>query len=308
MCSIKALIAAFTVLLILDVLLFGRCCHAEESLFRGGDPKYLLVLAMAGGCSDFRLYLDLDSCDVISHDENGFEISAEYIATIAQANKGHKYVCRFRKNEESGWKLQVWNEDYDKEWVTFIDPHDEDTIKQILEEKGLVDFRLFDYYSFKCVYQHLFDEPYEDDFDDEKLRRTVINLPRDGEKWEIHNNLWNDENYPCVFRHPSGGAWYVDKSSVYVEMESPSQYILRILVFQTPQFHYNDMMMDTIFLYRFLYDKKIKKMYVWRWPSQKWMEAPPSQNSDNVDTMVRNIGRYAYALVYGDTLPFTEGS
>lgn len=298
--KVWALIAAFAVALAMEVSNVGRC-HAEEQLFLDDDPQYPLVSAFIWGRDDFRHYLDLDSCEVISHDEDGFEISAKYIATSKQSDKDHEYIRRFRKNEESGWELQFWN-GHDKAWETFIDPHDEDAIEQILEVKGIANFRFPDYYLFKCAYQHLFDEPYEDDFDDDELRRSVIELPRDGATWDIHHYLWDDKNYPCVRSHPSDGAWYVDKSSVYVEMEDSSQCIIRILVYQTPQYHNNDTMASSISLYRFLYDHKVKKMYAqWRGTSPKWTESPPPLESGWIDYRVRNIGRYAYALVYGDT-------
>lgn len=304
MCKIWALIAALSVLLTMGGSLFGRC-HAEESLFMDGNSHYPLVYAQ----EDVFRYLDFDSCTIISKDESGFELSVKYLfrpdVQRYTALKEEERVCRFRKNEESDWKLQVWDDHYDKGWKTFIDPHDEDAIEQILDEKGRVSFGLYNYYMFKCVYQHLFDEPYEDDFDDEELRRTVINLPRDGEKWEIHHYLWDDENYRCVRSHPSDGAWYVDESSVYVEMESPSQCILRILVYQTPQYHNNDMMADSISLYRYLYDKDEEKMYEWHWPSQKWMYSRP-QPQGWIDYRVRNIGRYTYALVYGESFYKTD--
>jgi len=304
MCRIRTLIAAFAVAFVIEVALYGRC-HAEERLFLDNDPRYPLVFALIWGRDEFRHYLDLDSCEVISHDEDGFEISAKYIATIGQSDRDHEYTCRFRKNGDSGWRLQVWDDHYDKAWETFLAPHDEDAIEQILEVKGIANFRFSDYYLFKCAYQHLFGEPYEDDFDDEELRRTVINLPRDGEQWEIHHYLWDDENYRCVRSHPSDGAWYVDESSVYVEMESPSQCILRILVYQTPQYHNNDMMAGSVSLYRYLYDKDEGKMYEWHWPSQKWMYSQP-QPQGWIGYRVRNIGRYAYSLVYGESFYKTD--
>ena len=297
---IWALIATVAVAFMMEVSNVGRC-YAEEPLFMDGDPRYPLVFALKWGRDDFRHYLDLDSCEVISHDEDGFEIAAKYISSIEQSDRDRRCTCRFRKNEDSGWKLQFWN----KGWKTFMDPHDEDAIEQMLEEKGIVSFNLDDYYMFKCVYQHLFDEPYEDDYDDDELRRSVIKLPRDGATWDIHHYLWDDENYPCVRGHNSDGAWYVDKSSVYVEMESPSQCILRILVYHTPQYHNNDMMTGSVSLYRYLYDKDEGKMYEWHWPSQKWMYSRP-QPQGWIDYRVRNIGRYAYALVYGESFYKTD--
>lgn len=301
---IWALIAVFAAAFVIEVALYGRC-HAEEQLFLDDNPRYPLVFALIWGRDEFHHYLDLDSCEVISHDEDGFEISAKYIATIEQSDRDHEYTCRFRKNGDSGWRLQVWDDHYDKAWETFLDPHDEDAIEQRLEEKGIVRFRLSNYYLFKCAYQRLFGEPYEDDFDDEELRRTVIKLPHDGAAWDIHHYLWDDENYPCVRGHNSDGAWYVDKSSVYVEMESPSQCILRILVYQTPQYHNNDMMADSVSLYRYLYDKDEGKMYEWHWPSQEWMYSRP-QAHGWIDYRVRYIGRYMYYLVYGESFSETD--
>ena len=75
---IWALIVMFAVSLAMEVSNVGRC-HAEEQLFLDDDPRYPLVFALIWGRDDFRHYLDLDSCEVISHDEDGFEIAAKYI-------------------------------------------------------------------------------------------------------------------------------------------------------------------------------------------------------------------------------------
>ena len=103
----------------------------EESLFMNGDPRYPLIYAKE--C--YRHYLDLDSCIIISDDEDGFEISADYI----EPNKTRKtrITCRFRKNEVSNGELQVLS-DYSKDWQRIYNPYDEETIRQTLEEEGRV--------------------------------------------------------------------------------------------------------------------------------------------------------------------------
>ena len=145
MCRIRTLITAFAVAFVIEVALYGRC-HAEEPLFMDGNPRYPLVYAQ----KDVFRYLDFDSCTIISKDESGFELSVKYLfrpdVQRYTALKEEERVCRFRKNEESDWKLQVWDDHYDKGWKTFIDPHDEDAIEQILDEKGRVNFGLYNYY------------------------------------------------------------------------------------------------------------------------------------------------------------------
>ena len=302
---IWCLIAAFTLLLMLEVAICKRC-HAEEpQMFLDDNPRFPLIYAREGALDRFN-YLDLDSCTVISGDEDCFEISAQYVALsffrdvapqYASSSK-EEYTCRFRKNEESGGELQVWDEHYDKKWRTFIGPHDEEVIEQMLDETGYAGYSLSSYYMFKCVYQHLFGEPYEDDWDDEALQRTVMILPR-GKKTERHRYLWDDENYPCVFASKLDGALNLDKNSVYVEMESPSQCILRILVLHTPMLHYNDLIVDSIKSWRYLYDREEKKMYIW-WPrSGGWRHFSP-ESDGTIDRRVRHVGEAAYYLAYGE--------
>ena len=292
--GIKALIAAFAVSFVIEVLICGRC-HAEEpQMFLDDNPRYPLIFAQ----EDIFHYLDLDSCTLISGDEDCFEISARYYSRCeglkSAGPEAQEHTCHFRKNEDSGWKLQFGN----KGWTTFKDPHDEDTIEQMLDEKGSVSFGLPYYYKFKRVYQQIFGKPYEDGWDDEALERTVMIIPS-GEEPAQHPRLWDDENYQAIWSHYWEGAWYVDKSSVYVEMESPSQCILRILAFHLPRFHSNDIMLGNIYSYRFLYDKKEGKMYAWWWPSQEWMYFSPHAYG-TIGRRVNYIGWRAYYLVYED--------
>ena len=203
---------------------FGHC-QAEEHLFLNDNPRYPLIFAIDRN----RRYLDLDSCAIISNDENGFEISAQCICQDMESNEPEKnQTFRFRKNAESNWKLQVWEEfwaRYSSEWRTIPDPMELKDIEQTLDTKGYINYHFPAYYLFKCVYQQLFNEPYKDNIDDEVLRRSAI-IPQDRDTSKIDPYLWGDKNYPCVWMY-QGWAWNLDKSSVYVEMEAPSQYILR---------------------------------------------------------------------------------
>ena len=126
---IWALSVMFAVSLAIEVSNIGRC-HAEESLFLDGNPRYPLVSAQKSSCD----YLDLDSCEVISDDEDGFEISAKCNNPRYPNND---YIYRFRRNKESDGKLQVrdW---YDKKWKTIYDPHDKETVEQVLEEMNRI--------------------------------------------------------------------------------------------------------------------------------------------------------------------------
>ncbi len=277
---------------------FFRLCHAEEQLFLDGDSRYPLIFAM----ENYRHYLDLDSCTIISDDEDGFEIAAEYIES--KSYNRQKVARRFRKNEESDGELQVLD-DYGEEWQTFYNPYDEEIIKQMLDDKGLVNFHLPDYYMFKCAYQHLFGEPYEDDWDDEELRRTAVILPfppsdvPDDLMKMRHRFLWDDENYPRIWAH-GVDAWYLDKSSVHVEMEEPPQYILRVFIMRTPQFHYNDILPSRILSCRFLYDEDEEKMYIGsRTQEDDWRYMPP--DGDNAKSGLSMwVGEAAFYLAYGE--------
>ncbi len=208
------LIVMFAVPFVMEVSSIGDC-HAEESLFLDDDPRCPLIYALKGS----RHYLDLDSCTVILNDEDGFEISARYHDPRFSIID---HTCRFRRNKESDGKLQVrrW---HDSEWWTIYDPYDKETVERVLWERGYINLRLDDYYMFKCVYQELFGKPYEDAFDEEALRRSVIFLRHDGEEPEIHDRLWDDDNFPLIWYH--GGridfACYIDKSSLFIEEEKP---------------------------------------------------------------------------------------
>lgn len=278
--------SVFAFALLVMALLPCRC-HADERLFLDGNPRYPLIYAVI----PHRHYLDLDSCTIISDDEDGFEVSAQYLdsKSLADANR---HICRFRKNKESGWELQFRNERYDKEWRTFISPNDD--IEEILDEKGSVGFGLPDYYMFKWVYQQLFSEPYEDDFDDETLRRSVIHE----EKTERHRYLWDDENYPCIWAR-QGWAEHLDKSSVYIVMESPPQCILVALVLRAPMFHNNDIMAGGVHSYKFLYDEEEEKMYEWRERAQEWMYLPPV-GGGTIERSLRSVGEAVFYLAYGE--------
>lgn len=109
-------IIALAVLASCFVIPIDGYCEAEETLFLNGDPRYPLIFAKEG----YRHYLDLDSCTIISDDEDGFEVYAEYIDTYYPANK-RRLGRHFRKNKEG--KIQVLVDDNTR-WVTFWNPHD----------------------------------------------------------------------------------------------------------------------------------------------------------------------------------------
>ncbi len=296
---IWALSVMFAVSLAIEVSNIGRC-HAEESLFLDGNPRYPLVSAQKSS----RDYLDLDSCEVISDDEDGFEISAKCNNPRYPNND---YIYRFRRNKESDGKLQVrdW---YDKKWKTIYDPHDKETVEQVLEERDYIYFRLDDYYIFKCVYQELFGKPYEDAFDDEALRRSVIMLPREGERPRTPDYLWDDENFPNIWYHGGGidSACYIDKSSLYIEDETPPYYTLQILMLDTPLRHYNDILPRSISQARYLYDDENKIMYC-NWRGKKsWTRLIPGGSTKEEGYWALSAGEAAFRLAYGRN--FYEGA
>ncbi len=217
---------ALAVLAACFVIPINGYCEAEETLFLNGDPRYRLIFAK----EMYRHYLDLDSCAIFSDDEDGFEIYAEYVKPEPFDN-GHRYGRHFRKNKEG--KIQVLVDDNTR-WVTFWNPHDGENVNRVLDEERKIDFRLRDYYMFKCVYQQLFGKPYEDEFDDAELRQSVIILisRKDRKNNSIPQYLWDDENYSRVWTQMDD-AFYLDKSSIYIEEEDPPHYILRVLVLRT---------------------------------------------------------------------------
>lgn len=296
---IRALIVMFAVSLAIGVSNVGRC-HAEEPLFLDDNPRRPLVSAQIG----WRDYLDLDSCEVISNDADGFEISAKCNNPDFPDND---HIYRFRKNKESEGELQIqdW---YDKKWKTIYDPHDKETVERVLEERDYINFRLDDYYMFKCVYQELFGKPYDDDFDDEALRRSAILLWRDGERPGIHKYLWDDENYPKIWHH-GGGQWaacYIDKSSLYIEDENPPFYTLQILMLDTPLEHYNDIMPRSISQARYLYDDENKIMYCNMYGKASWYRLNPEGSSKERGYWAFSAGKAAFRLAYGRD--FFEGA
>lgn len=293
-------ILALAVLASCFVIPIDGYCEAEETLFLNGDPRYLLIYAKE--C--YRHYLDLDSCMIISDNEDGFEISADYIDTDLKGER-HKNTLRFRKNEESDGELQVFRRnyygvEYIEEWNTFYNPHDGENVNRVLDEEGKIDFRLRDYYMFKCVYQRLFGKPYEDEFDDAELRRSVIILisRKDRKNDSIPQYLWDDENYPRVWTQMDN-AFYLDKSSVYIEEEDPPQYILRVLVLRTRQHHYNDILPSAIWSERIMYDEEEEKMYAWWHRDKQWHYMPP-HGSNAESGMGMRVGEAAFYLAYGE--------
>ena len=276
-------------------VLFPCLCSAEEPLCLDGNPQYPLIYANAREKS--RLYLDLDSCTLISGNKDQFEISAQY---INPKSPNADNACRFRKNEASGGELQVLKSFYRetelvKDWRTIPNPQDREYVMQRLDEKGSVNFRLADYYMFKCAYRHLFDVPYKDDVDDDSLRRTVLILPRE-EMPDGHHYLWDDGNFPRIWHHMEF-AWYLDAGSAYIEEETEDHCILRILVLRTPQFHYNDIMPEAILSERILYDMEENKMYMWMWKNGWHYMPPDGSHAESGGNM--HIGEAAFYLAYG---------
>ena len=284
---IWCLIATVAMLLMTGDSLFGRC-HAEESLFMDGDPRYPLVLAIKLQ----RQYLDLDACEIILDDEDGFELYAEYYNLFLDpiSIKG-KHIYRFRKNDESDGELQFWD-DYSETWRKIPNPYSQETVEQTLEETGHVDFHLETYAMFKCAYQYLFNEPYEDGIDDEVLQHTVMILPRE-EKPRSHAYLWDDKNFPRVWRS-NYYAVHLDKNSVYIEVEASPQRILQVLTLDTTLLHYNDIFPNAIYFDRFLYDEDEGNMYCWSPAEEEWHYLRPDSPGRNVC-----IGEAAFYLAYG---------
>ena len=269
-------------------------CHAEElPMFLDGNPRYPLV----SGINPHRYYLDLGSCAVISGDADTFEIYAEGIYRSSDVAVQHKNpVYRYRQNAESDGKLQYWDGS-SHAWKDFPDPYDQDAIEEALDEAGQVDFHFPAYYIFKRVYQHLFGKSYEDEADDDVLRRSAL-IPQTKETSRICRYLRDDKNYPLVWISQEW-AWYLDKSSIYVETEGPPQYILRVLVLATTFLRYDDSLPRSIHSYRFRYDEDEGKMYEWSPQAEEWRCLPPDSNDTSLNDGIKYIGEAAFYHAYG---------
>ena len=267
---------------------FCERCHAVESFFLDDNPEYPLVSVV----ELHRQYLDLDSCEIISDDEDGFELYAEYFDLFLDpiSIKG-KHIYRFRKNDESDGVLQFWDDSREK-WLPLPNPSDQEAINQALYETGHINFRPETYAMFKYAYKYLFNEPYEDGTDDETLQHTVMILSRE-EKPRPHAYLWNDKNYPRVWRS-SHYSVHLDKNSVYVEAEASPQRILQVLTLDTVLLHYNDIFPNAIYFDRFLYDEDEGKMYCWSPSKEEWYYLRPNSPGRAVC-----IGETAFYLAYG---------
>lgn len=123
------------------------------------------------------------------------------------------------------------------------------------------------------------------------------------EKSERHRYLWDDENYLCVWAR-LGWAAHLDKSSVYVAMDSPSQCVLGALILHAPMFHDNDIMVSGMHSYKFLYDKEEVQMFEWREQAQEWLYLPP-EGGGSIERSLLCVGEAAYKFVYGER--FYEG-
>lgn len=285
---------------------FGICHAKELEPFRDGNPQYPLVCSWEMFGTIFYDYLDLDSCTIVS-DKDGFELSA-VLYHFEYSHYGPKetyeiQTCHFRNNAESNGRLQYWKDDEfgNNEWTTLIlNPYDRKSIEQSLDKGGRASYPVGSYYLFKCVYQQVFGEPYEDDVDNEALRNTAMNYVAEKEKRRtIPDYLWDDENYPVMWAKNKEFSWYLDKSSVYVEMEDDSKHILRAIVLDLPRYHNNVVIPLGIRSDTLLFDEDEGKMYVWGSGPKEWIYVEP----DGMDTLLRKekrIGNAVYELVYGE--------
>ena len=293
--KVWALIAAAVASFVLELSICGHC-HAEKlQMFLDDNPRYPLIF----GINPHRRYLDLESCRVISGDEDSFEIYAEgiYKSTDIAVQSKETPTYHFRKNEESNGELQVWLK-RDQKWKTIPNPYDQDAISEALDETGYFDYPFITYYTFKCIYQHLFGKPFEDDneemndIDDEVLQHSAL-IPQIQETSKIRPYLWGDTNFPLVWICHEW-AWYLDESSIYVEMEAPPQYILRVIAIKQTFLHYDDSPPRTIRSHRFLYDEDEGKMYDWNPRMKNWHYMMPEKNDDIY------MGEAVFYLVYGE--------
>lgn len=119
------------------------------------------------------------------------------------------------------------------------------------------------------------------------------------ESLNIYNYLWDDDNYPCIARFNTA-AWHLDKTSVYVEMEEPPQYILHVHVLRTPQLHYNDILPECTESYRILFNKEEGAMYEWL-PQEEWHYLSlDKKNNGDASCVPLYAGEAAFYLTYGE--------
>ena len=110
------------------------------------------------------------------------------------------------------------------------------------------------------------------------------------------NHLGGDDNYILVDGH-MGVAWYLDRSSLYVEKYEPPQYIIAVNVCQVNGADRGNTAISRVLTERFFYNWDLRQMYVDRDGSSNWRYLDP--NGSWVATgIVMPAGEMAFYLAY----------
>ncbi|WP_298677788.1 hypothetical protein [uncultured Megasphaera sp.] len=110
------------------------------------------------------------------------------------------------------------------------------------------------------------------------------------------NHLGGDDNYILVDGH-MGVAWYLDRSSLYVEKYEPPQYIIAVNVCQVNGADRGNTAISRVLTERFFYNWDLRQMYVDRDGSSNWRYLD-SNGSWAATGIVMPAGEMAFYLAY----------
>ena len=110
------------------------------------------------------------------------------------------------------------------------------------------------------------------------------------------NHLGGDDNYILVDGH-MGVAWYLDRSSLYVEKCEPPQYIIAVNVCQVNGADRGNTAISRVLTERFFYNWDLRQMYVDRDGSSNWRYLDPNGSWASTG-IVMPAGEMAFYLAY----------
>lgn len=110
------------------------------------------------------------------------------------------------------------------------------------------------------------------------------------------NHLGGDDNYILVDGH-MGVAWYLDRSSLYVEKYEPPQYIIAVNVCQVNGADRGNTAISRVLTERFFYNWDLRQMYVDRDGSSNWRYLDPNGSWASTG-IVMPAGEMAFYLAY----------
>lgn len=110
------------------------------------------------------------------------------------------------------------------------------------------------------------------------------------------DHLGGDDNYILVDGH-MGTAWYLDRSSLYVEKYEPPQYIIAVNVCQVNNADRGNTAISRVLTERFFYNWNLRQMYVDRNGGSNWRYLDPN-GSWAATGIVMPAGEMAFYLAY----------